>query len=205
MISENQMRIDYATRLSDPDSWLWMAQALFSTAELLEAQIYPLWVELDKKISVRNVAKEHHDPEFDKDYARVAFEISNAENVYLMLMGYCLENLLKAYIISKKREVTYEEVFKEGKLPKEVRSHNLETLIKKCQLQVNEELNPILRRLSRHTVWIGRYPMAASMKQNYIFANVPSGFVASGSSKENIHKTKELIEFVSSSLGFKLR
>ena len=75
-------------------------------------------------------------------------------DVYRLLIGYAVENLLKAILM-----VTHPEYFMESGKMKHLNSHNLASLCKRCGIEISKEERDILDKLTRYIVWLGKYPV----------------------------------------------
>ncbi|MGO8733604.1 MAG: hypothetical protein ACLQVM_12540 [Terriglobia bacterium] len=73
---------------------------------------------------------------------------------YLLLMGYALENLLKGILMAD-----HPEYFKTGAKITEIRSHNLVSLCRRCSLVVSAAEEDLLKTLTDHIEWVGKYPV----------------------------------------------
>jgi hypothetical protein len=80
-------------------------------------------------------------------------------HVFYMLWAYCLENLLKALIVS--RGLADKEGEKETvRLPKILRGHDLIILSKTAGLEyLVKDYSDVLAKLSLCSTWYGRYPV----------------------------------------------
>jgi len=86
----------------------------------------------------------------------------HSDNIQRMLWGYSFENLIKILIILKlKNSDNIVEVPIE-----EIKSHDLQQLAKKANIQLSDDESFYLGILTKATVWAGRYPM--SFNQHYI-------------------------------------
>lgn len=81
-----------------------------------------------------------------------------SSNIERMLMGFSLENLLKALILMVPEKA--EQAFaKEGTLRWSVRSHDLNKLSEEAGVGVTPEERDLLDVLSTCSTWAGRYPL----------------------------------------------
>jgi hypothetical protein len=112
MITQSELKADFATMVADPWRWLNAAQNLFLTAEQMESRIQALW-------------KSVHDSFAKKEPSRTPIEVADYQKVYMVLIGFCIENLLKGNIIEQDREGVRRETSKTGKLPEKVKTHDL--------------------------------------------------------------------------------
>ena len=187
-------RIGYAEQITDPWRWLNSAQILFKTSELIEPQIHSLW----------NFVENDSVNEF-KNSAGKVIEVADYQSVYMMLIAYSIENLLKGRIIECERDKVHRETLKTGKLPTEVKSHNLSALAKKCNLKLTDIEQKLLHRLSEHAMWFGRYPFPTSVPDHYIFRKPFGPTIDTGWSLEQAKAVKILAESISKQLGKKLK
>ena len=75
-----------------------------------------------------------------------------------MLISFAVENLLKAAAVTRKG-IEYMDRFQStGKFPAELKQHDLVKLAKLLDLEVNQDEEDLLRRLTRAATWFGRYP-----------------------------------------------
>ena len=88
--------------------------------------------------------------------------LHHSTNIQRLLWGYSFENLIKVLIILKlKNNDNIVEVPIE-----EIKSHDLQQLAKKANIQLSDDESFYLGILTKATVWAGRYPM--SFNQHYI-------------------------------------
>ncbi len=131
--------IDIQRRLLlNSEEWISTAEALLESAALFEPQLQKYWESKGTE---------------QKSYEK--FLKSN-----LMLAGFAMENVLKALIVQNQRESLEQEFSTKNELPKILKSHNLVVLAERAGLQfTNEGTKKLLDRLTRHSVWAGRYPV----------------------------------------------
>lgn len=125
-------------KILDPSSWVLVAEGLMDSASLLEQKACKYWQsnDFEKKDSVRYLKTQ------------------------LMLVGFAFENMFKALIVQKQREALVSEFRVKSKLPIILKSHDLVDLADKAGLELlNEMTRSFLVRLTRHSVWAGRYPV----------------------------------------------
>ncbi len=75
-------------------------------------------------------------------------------SVYYLLMGYAIENLLKAILM-----IQHPEYFKPDAKLADIGSHILVGLCKQCGISVQHEEVELLNKLTTYVVWQGRYPI----------------------------------------------
>ena len=128
-------------KILDPSSWVLAAEGLMDSASLLEPKACKYFQSNDaeKKDSVRYLKTQ------------------------LMLVGFAFENMFKALIVQKQRDALASEFRNKGKLPHVLKSHDLVDLAHKAGLTLSDEITKsFLVRLTRHSVWAGRYPVPIS-------------------------------------------
>ena len=131
--------------LLNPTKWLEKADALIGTAETLERELDEAWGNTYVSWFARRMVR-----------TRVP--------VYLMLVAYALENLLKAFIVRNRQSDLEAKVSRKHALPSPLKSHDLVTLAssagaKSALLAYRQDL---LKRMARSAVWYGRYPVPLS-------------------------------------------
>lgn len=136
----------YESKAFSSTHWIWEARTLLDTASLLEAHLKQYWDSLmasqGKTASGRNIS-----------------------GIYFMLMGFAVENLLKAAVIRDKG-LCFRNRFKEDEVfPDKLHTHKLVDLAKKAQLQFDRKEEDLLRRLTRNATWQGRYPVPLNYKE----------------------------------------
>ena len=132
--------------LLNPTKWLEKADALIGTAETLEHELDEAWTNIYVSWFARRMIR-----------TRVP--------VYLMLMAYAVENLLKAFIVRSRQNDLDAQVSGDHALPNQLKSHDLLALaaaagVKSALLTYRQDL---LKRMVRSAVWYGRYPVPSSV------------------------------------------
>jgi hypothetical protein len=190
----NDPRIGYAKNISEWWGWLNSAQSLFKTSELIEPHIHSLWDFIEGNLKNKN-----------ENLGSKIREVIEFQSIYMMLIAYCIENLLKGYIIECNRERIHSETLRTGKLPTDIKSHNLSALAKKCNLKLTELENNLLRRLSEHAIWYGRYPFGPSVPDHHIFKKPFLPTIDTGWSPEQAKAVKALTESIAKQFGKNIR
>ena len=166
-------------KLLDVNGWIRKADELIYSASLLEPKIIQIW---DNLKSV-----------FHGEDARPGS--TGYIGTFFMLYAFAIENSLKAKIILKNRIKFRKYVEQRGKLPEELKSHDLFTLAKSLDIQIDSSEEDLLRRLSRSAVWAGRYPVPLFSKelggQQYSNGNIYNDSVYK---RIDIEKIKKLFE-----------
>jgi len=86
--------------------------------------------------------------------------------VFQMLAGYSIEALVKGICVAREPDVIVE-----GKLPEWLTTHNLEALLLRANVQLDDADQRFLRRLHVSVVWSGRYPVPKSAGQVQKFSS----------------------------------
>jgi hypothetical protein len=84
--------------------------------------------------------------------------------VYFLLIGIVMENLLKAKWVKKNRRGLKNEILTVSRLPRELQTHNLLPLAGKVGLKLDANENELLNRLSEYVKWAARYPVPVESK-----------------------------------------
>lgn len=172
-------------RLLDVNGWIRKADELIYSASLLEPKIIQIWDNLKSVF--------HGEDAIPGSTGYIG--------TFFMLYAFAIENILKAQIILKNRIKFRKYVEKRGRLPKELKSHDLFKLANSLDIQINASEEDLLRRLSRSAVWAGRYPVPIFSKelggQQYSNGNIHNDSVYK---RIDIEKIKELIEKIKLSL-----
>lgn len=135
----------YIDRLLTPEAWKQTAQQLLAAAALIEPKIDEFWQRRNPPSATQSSWRP-----WDDEFVAI----------YFMLCAYAIENLLKARIIQKEPATIRADFAARQKLPQVLLGHDLYELTVKAgfhKLAVEEE--SLLRRLSRCSVWYGRYPL----------------------------------------------
>lgn len=84
---------------------------------------------------------------------------TNLSSSYMLLVGFALENFLKGIFIAR-------EPHNQESLNKMFRlSHNLNDLADHLEIEKTENEKEILTRLTKYTIWDGRYPTPSQKKE----------------------------------------
>lgn len=137
-------KANYRGKLLSSESWVKLADALLDSAAKLELEVAAIW----KSFREWNETKD-----------RKGVKSDEILSIYLMLVAFAVENLLKAQLVRKYYDAFKEEFDSSGKLPALLKSHKLFSLAKKADLSIGLEEEDLLRRLSRAATWSGRYPL----------------------------------------------
>jgi len=159
--AEFDRRTAYANEVLNPKLWIASAEDLFATARLIEPELRLRW---------RSIAER----------SKRAQPIT-IHAVYILLIGFAVENLLKSRIVKFDRKAWRRKILESGKLPEEFKgNHDLLRLARRARLRLRREDEETMRRLTRFTRWAGRYPVpgdSAKLDPVEIFDDGKPGYV----------------------------
>ena len=139
--------------------WLNSARCLLASAMELEPKIVELWENL----------RAH-----SKDKS-VLLKADHFQGPYFMLVAFALENLFKAVLV-RENSWEYKQQFRETRqFPNELKGHDLVELARKANYQFDLEDEDLLRRLTRHAFWAGRYPVPLDYKRSAVAEEFSDG------------------------------
>jgi hypothetical protein len=133
--------IEFTERLLDTAAWIRKADELVAAARLLALEIRAQWAEL--------VTEDGH----------VVHTSGRADvqGAFFVLVAYAIENLTKAALIHREKAQFRNRLLKS--LPAFLSSHDLTHLAGKAGFSMSIVEQDLLVRLSRNSVWAGRYPV----------------------------------------------
>ena len=138
-----QLSIMYAENLLRPESWVEKAEDLLRAARLLEEKLVRFWEAVSPNAEVPDELA----------------GLGNLQAPYFMLVAYAIENYCKAYLVRENEEELRKRVLK--KLPRYLSEHDLAKLAERIGLPLDAPEEELLARLTRCSVWAGRYPVPA--------------------------------------------
>lgn len=175
-------RANYKSSAFSYFQWLRISESLLASAEKLESGIKATWE-----------SKEAH----SKD-KKEKLLLDLYQGPYFMLMAFAIENLLKAAIV-KSKSIELKSTFDlKPRLPKTLEDHDLVKLAQKSNYPISEEKKEedLLRRLTRSSVWAGRYPVPLNYKASSGLEKFSSGedFRTSWFSSTDVERLNQLVE-----------
>ena len=148
--------IEYQERVLTPFSWINQADELIQASKKLEPSIKKYWLTVSKYFDPKE-GTYNPPPEFKPKKLLQA--------TYFMLVAYAIENYFKAVLIAE-FETTYKsEILRTGKLPSALNNHNLMNLAERIKFTLSSIDTSLLARLSRNSLWQGRYPVPVNADQ----------------------------------------
>ena len=133
--------IVFTERLWDTAAWIRKADELVAAARPLALEIRAQWAELVTE-----------DGRVIHTSGRV-----DVHGAFFLLVAYAIENLAKAALIHRERAQFRNRLLKS--LPSFLSSHDLMHLAGKLGFSLSVVEEDLLVRLSRNSVWAGRYPV----------------------------------------------
>jgi len=150
MVVDRETDWDYVTRSNYhstfrfADNWIMKANQLIEAAGDLESSVRQAWIDLMRWYQAR---------------AEVVTPSSGVFPIYFMLLGFAVENLIKARLLMDNQVEFDRHVEEHGLLPDELKSHDLVGLANRVGWKYAIEEEDLLRRFTRCAIWSGRYPI----------------------------------------------
>jgi hypothetical protein len=168
--------------------WVRSARTLFVSAKELEPKVLELWENYRAHLKDRSV-KLKPDHYFGP---------------YFMLVAFAVENYFKAAIVRENSWDFKEDFRDKPKFPKDLDNHDLILLAKKAGFDFSKEEEGLLRRLTRHAVWAGRYPIPTYYKKSAPGEQFSDGkeYAVSYYAGEDVERLNLLIARIEEKLGF---
>ena len=130
--------------------WLASARSLLHSAQVLEPRILELWENYQahsKNKSIRLLPDYFQGP-------------------YFMLLAFAIENLFKAAIVRENSAGLKQQFKADRKFPKQLKEHDLVKLAKLAGFEFDTQEEDLLRRLTIHAIWAGRYPVPLNYRDS---------------------------------------
>ncbi|MCH8151350.1 MAG: hypothetical protein IH830_03140 [Planctomycetes bacterium] len=138
----------YAAKVASPEAWIATARELMAAAAPLQFGTAAWW----EACRARFVCGE-----------KVSLP-TNVQGVYFVLIGYVIENLAKAMIVGRESTVVRRVTESAKGIPEFLKTHKLFGLVKRIRLPLQNGDEDLLRRLTRYSVWAGRYPVPVTFE-----------------------------------------
>jgi hypothetical protein len=188
------IRRAYARSVASFQSWQRTSAHLFHAATRIEAEVLSSW-------------NAYFAPKPYKSFEQRREDVMGMQlhDTYLMLVGYALENLLKAAIVKSDTRKIFDQTIARGVLPKELNQHKLHELSLLAKVRLSSEQRETIERVSVNVVWAGRYPVPTKAEveqpvpQTYPFATSYSRAF----SLQDIQIIKDIAEHISECTGIK--
>ncbi len=180
MNQDELTRRNYESKVFSHIHWLRSANNLLASSKLLEPEILKVWK------SLRAHSKDR----------KVPIETDFYQGPYFMLIAFAFENLFKASLVQK-NSARYKANFRENsKFPKELEGHDLLKLARKANFAYEQNEEDLLRRLTRHAIWAGRYPVPVKYQKAKVCEVFENGqnYNVSWFGKTDVESIKNLIK-----------
>jgi hypothetical protein len=171
--------------------WVRSARSLIACAKELEPKVLELWENYRAHIKDQNVS----------------LKSDHYFGPYFMLISFAVENYFKAAIV-RENSCDFKEAFRDkGKLPKDLNSHDLIQLAQKANFVFSKKEEDLLRRLTRHAIWAGRYPIPIYYKKSAPGELFLDGkeYTVSYYTGEDVERLSLLVATIEEKLGFDQR
>ena len=185
----------YAKLVSNPDIWVSMARILLVNADLIGGEAIRRWEDMDFR-----------KPDDQRFKIQDQFTPNDFQSVYMMLTGFALENLFKAYFIKKNKDSINQSIKESGEMPEAIKKHDLRKLAQLCEIKLTDEIGNLLDRITKHSIWRGRYHFPLDFETFYHLTpknNIPSSGI--GYSSNDVKVITTTVESIAESLGFDLK
>jgi hypothetical protein len=171
--------------------WLNSANALLASAREIEPKVLDRWENYQAHM---------------QDNA-IPLKADYYQGTYFMLVAYAIENLFKAAIVRKKA-LDYKQDFRMNpkfKFPKELKDHRLVVLAAEADFTFSLEEEDLLRRLTRHAIWAGRYPVPLQYNKTTVSEVFSNGrkYSVSWFGESDIKRLNAFVARIGEGLGFK--
>lgn len=170
--------------------WLNSANSLLAAAKEIEPKVLEMW---------ENYQAHTQD-------SAIPLKADYYQGPYFMLVGYAIENLLKAAIVRKKA-LDFKQKFRlnQNYFPSELKDHKLVVLAGKADFTFSLEEEDLLRRLTRHAIWAGRYPVPLQYNKTALSEIFSNGrkYSIGWFGESDIKRLNALVARIGESLGFK--
>lgn len=136
-----QFEDTYALIATDPGSWAGLAREMSVAAEPILQDLLRISSQSQNLPGIR--------------LKKLAYV-----RAYMLLMGFCFENLFKAIAAKRGLLTTNPDLRFDGRLAKEKGGHGLTGIARVLQLDLSPSERKYLQRLEEYVHWAGRYPVA---------------------------------------------
>ena len=184
------LKNEYADELAREKRWVDVAKELLNAAELMEPQI------MERESDYLANALDGTDHLIGQDF----------RPIYFMLVAYACENLLKAAVIRLSKSELQSQVQTDGRLPDQLKSHDLYNLAEAVGLAPSEGQELLLRRLTRNALWAGRYPVPSKAIDWYGDTKMSNGknTIVAFFNSYDVSSVKQIVSWLESSLKMPL-
>lgn len=144
---------------NDAAQWFESAKALRRSAELMVPTI-------ESELAVTPVL------------ALPDISVPYIDNVFMMLIGFSMENFLKGIIITRRPDL-----LRTKRDRRRIFGHDLNDLIELSKIHISDDERHVANRLTQYSLWIGRYPSPKSIE------DLAQTFFSDSKSSESVERS----------------
>jgi hypothetical protein len=180
---------NYVNAARNYHDWFRAADELQQAVDLLKPQVTGWWVGL---------------LQWEKSKERPRkFPALGCHSIAMMLMAFVVENLCKGALIRNGLvDISPEQLAQSG-LPSAIKTHRLRTLIKAVEMPTDDNEQELLSRMTRCSLWRGRYPVNVKYNEAIHSLMVDDGkkYSASWFGEKDIERMDALVAKLRSHVG----
>lgn len=161
-LNERQRKKQFEFGATWPISWKFHAYKFKHAAD----HLYEMYYAANHRIIEKMIADIKENPTSNQSRTLEGQELrdfydSSLIGIYFLLMGYALENLVKAICM-----IVHPEYFTPNKLTG-IKTHNLRELCTRCSIDLDKDELILLDKLSEYVEWMGKYPIPLELGKMY--------------------------------------
>lgn len=137
---------EFAKTVANPEEWFALALQLRKVAQAMGEHFRKWLNEFGENLPPRMTLKE-------------------IDAVYLMLMAFAVEDLVKGAYVKKHHDGLYAQAVKTEQLPKKLSTHYPNDLLEELDVSLDSPGAELLQRLAVNGLWWGRYPTPTSAEE----------------------------------------
>ncbi|MGD9728594.1 MAG: hypothetical protein AB7G68_16485 [Nitrospiraceae bacterium] len=165
MTYDEYLKQAFAQQVLGPLRWINSAWRLMEAAEYLTKDIHRFWQASDQ---------------LDEQPVSISVLVgSGYQPIFMMLYGFAIENLCKAYMVTRLDENDRKKL-EQGKLPERLKgNHDLLRFVEKdIQLELDIDERELVKRLQSAVRWAGRYPVSTGPRSGDEGVTMPQGIMS---------------------------
>ncbi len=182
----------------------WQLNKLLLDNFAQKAADYKMWARSAYRLLLSAKQIENKKLKLSKYNHRLSFYL---EDIYFMLCGFAIENLLKAAIVKSNPQHIRDEAIRDKKLPKILNGHRLNILAQKASISFSVEQIELLQRIEDILVWAGRYPLPLKpeLDQPELWTTAHNTSLLRIMDLSDFRETKKLINYIKKQIGINFR
>jgi hypothetical protein len=157
MTDLSQFEATYKLLAEDPERWM-------SSARNLSAAADELWALVRRDLESGGPVSDGGGHHGDIAQGPTQPFLQHAP-VFLMIAGFAVENALKAVLLKCGRSAATQTKRGQLRIAAELQTHDLHRLARDAGITLTKAEQDLLDRLRDYLVWAGRYPVAASSRE----------------------------------------